>query len=552
MMKTMKPLRTTAFCIALLAVQSCLFENDMSYPRVYANVTAFAVEGQEACTINTDARTVDLVLEETAYMNALTVTQSEISAEARCPDFPSVGDVLDLTGPRKYVLSTYQDYEWTISASQPIERYITCENQGSSPIIDAQEKTALVNVVETQSLQSVTVTSMKLEREGSDIYLVTDGTVASDPCEFPMTIDAMTELEFEVRNDRETVRWKVTFIQEVVPVEITSVNAWCYHVDVTATFGRVGTPYIEYRRADSNEWIRFDDVTVDGIDISASIPGGDTSDESSARLEAGTAYEFKVCTESSESDVVTVTTGTPDQIYNMDFEDWYYETENGNDVWYPNLNSSYLIWDTANPGAGTFVGSLTTPSETVPVSSAGRYAARLESKNALIAFAAGNIFTGKFGRIYGMGAILNWGTEFTARPKALTGYFSYSPVLINRVKPPYENLQNTMDKCQILVMLTDWSIPFEVNTTDGVFVVQDPSNTSIIAYGKMETDLETSTSEEADANGYIPFTLELEYWRPDATPTYAVVIACSSYRGDYFTGGEGSVMLVDDFRFIYD
>ena len=73
-MKMMKYMLTAAACV--LALQSCLIENDMSYPRVYANVTAFAVEGQESCTINTDSQTVSIVLEETAYINSLKVTQS--------------------------------------------------------------------------------------------------------------------------------------------------------------------------------------------------------------------------------------------------------------------------------------------------------------------------------------------------------------------------------------------------------------------------------------------------------------------------------------------
>lgn len=550
-MKMMKYMLTAAACV--LALQSCLIENDMSYPRVYANVTAFAVEGQESCTINTDSQTVSIVLEETAYINSLKVTQSDISDEATCPDFPKVDDILDLTEPKKYTLSTYQDYEWTISATQPIERYITCENQGSSPIINNDSKTALVYVVESQSLQSVTITGMKLEREGSEIYLVTDGVAASDPCEFPMEgVDALTALEFEVRYDDVSVRWKVTFQQEIVPIEITSAIPWTYHVDIKATYGRTGTPYIQYRQADSDEWIRFDDVTVDGINISASIPGGDTSVEGATRLLPGTSYEFKVCTETAESDVVTVKTGTPDQIYNMGFDEWY-STKSGNyDIWYPNLNESYNVWGTANPGSGGFIGSLTTRTETVAVAGEGEYAARLESKNALIAFAAGNIFTGHFGKINGLGAILYWGTPFTAKPKSLKGYYAYKPVLIDHAQAPYEDLRNTTDKCQILVMLTDWTKQFEVNTTEGIFVDQSKNNTSIIAYGKLESDLDTSTSSDADSNGYIPFTVDLEYWREDAVPTYAVVIACASYKGDYFTGGEGSVMYVDEFEFVYD
>ena len=539
-------------------LQSCLFENDMSYPRVYANITAFGVEGQKSCTINTDARTVDIVLEETADITALTVTSRGLSDGARCPDFPEKGDMIDLSEPKKYILSTYQDYEWTISASQPIERYIHCENQGSAPVINPETKAALVYVVTGQSLYDLTITDMKLEREGSEIYLVTDGEAASGPCTFPMEhVNVFTGLEFEVRYDAERIRWRVDFEEETVPVEITRANPWTYHVDVEATYGRDGTPYIQYRKASSQQWIRFDEVSVDGINISASIPGGDTSDEEADRLETGTSYEFKICVDNgsdtpSESDVVTVTTGTPDQLYNMGFDEWYSTPSGAYEIWYPGLNDTYKVWDTANPGSGTFIGSLTTPTETVAVSGEGKKAARLESKNAVIAFAAGNIITGQFKGISGLGAKMDWGTPFTARPKALKGYYAYKPVPIDEAKDPYKNLIGEMDQCQILVFLTDWSEPFHVNTSENIFVDQSQSNASIIAYGKMESDKDTFTDPEADENGYIPFTVELDWWRPDATPTYAVVIACASYKGDFFTGGIGSVMYVDEFEFVYD
>ena len=543
-MKMMKYMLTAAACV--LALQSCLIENDMSYPRVYANVTAFAVEGQESCTINTDSQTVSIVLEETAYINSLKVTQSDISDEATCPDFPKVDDVLDLTEPKKYTLRTYQDYEWTISATQPIERYITCENQGSSPIINNDSKTALVYVVESQSLQSVTITGMKLEREGSEIYLVTDGVAASDPCEFPMEgVDALTALEFEVRYDDVSVRWKVTFQQEIVPIEITSAIPWTYHVDIAATYSRTGTPYIQYRQADSDEWIRFDEVTVNGINISASIPGGDTSDEASTRLLPGTSYEFKVCTETTESDVVTVKTGTPDQIDNMGFDQWH--SDNG--TWYPNLNSTIEIWDTANGGAALLKKNPTTPEyDFLATDEDGNTAAaRLESMLVGM-FAAGNIYTGKFLNASfsgGIGAELNWGTPFTARPKALKGYYSYSPKTIDNARSPYESLEGTMDQCQLLVILTDMDEQFTVNTAEGIFFDQTENNANIIAYGKIESDEDTGGE-------YKEFTIDLDYWRPDATPTYAIVIACASYKGDYFTGGVGSVMYVDEFEFVYD
>ena len=35
-------------------------------------------------------------------------------------------------------------------------------------------------------------------------------------------------------------------------------------------------------------------------------------------------------------------------------------------------------------------------------------------------------------------------------------------------------------------------------------------------------------------------------------PTYIVVVASASKYGDYFTGGDGSVLFIDDFSLEYD
>ncbi|MBQ8854847.1 MAG: PCMD domain-containing protein, partial [Bacteroidales bacterium] len=37
----------------------------------------------------------------------------------------------------------------------------------------------------------------------------------------------------------------------------------------------------------------------------------------------------------------------------------------------------------------------------------------------------------------------------------------------------------------------------------------------------------------------------------DRKPKYIVAVACSSLYGDYFTGGQGSVMYVDEWEFMY-
>ena len=47
------------------------------------------------------------------------------------------------------------------------------------------------------------------------------------------------------------------------------------------------------------------------------------------------------------------------------------------------------------------------------------------------------------------------------------------------------------------------------------------------------------------------FTLPIQY-RDNRQPTYIEIACASSRYGDYFTGGKGSVLLIDEFELIYD
>ena len=51
---------------------------------------------------------------------------------------------------------------------------------------------------------------------------------------------------------------------------------------------------------------------------------------------------------------------------------------------------------------------------------------------------------------------------------------------------------------------------------------------------------------------YTPFEINLEYRATDRRPRYAVIVSSASKYGDFFTGGEGSVLCVDDFKLHYD
>ncbi|MCM1177827.1 MAG: PCMD domain-containing protein [Clostridium sp.] len=530
--------RYISFLVAVVPlISSCLFENDLSYPIVPGLITEFAVEGQKSVEIDAGRREVKVLLGETADIADVKIEKFTVSDEAEVDG--GIPGSLDLTSPVQFTLKTYQKYVWTISAEQPIARYIEVDNQAGETEFNLREKIAIVYVTAGQKLSKVRFNAMKLEPEGSEILSTTgktsvDFTLVEETldCRFPMTLDCVLDRTFDVRlSDGENVRWTVKVIQKVVNEEITSVNPRCYHALVRATFNGHGNPAIEYRKASSDVWERAES-TVSGVGISADITG----------LDPETEYVVRVVSGDEASAEYPFATETPAQLSNMSFDDWWNANEGGTkSLWYPYAeNASEKVWDSANKATSSFIGSSTMPEDVIKVK--GR-AVRMESKNAVIAFAAGNIYTGKFNRIYGMGADLDWGVPFTSRPYSLKGWYNYTPATIDKVKAPYEDMLGSTDRCQVQVFLTDWDAPFNVNTAEGK-LVDFEKDAHIIAYGKLETDEYTG--------GWKEFEVKLDYRDTQRIPKYVVITCCASYLGDYFTGGIGSLLYIDEFEFVYE
>ena len=182
----MRRIFTYLMAALVLAMTSCLFENDMSYPDIPADITAFEVEGQKSVNIDTEKRHVEVVLDEVADMSWLKVEKIEVSEDAEL-----VGDIpehIDLTDTLTLNVRTYMDNFWTVTAIQPISRYINVENQVGDAELDLATRSAIVYVSETQALSKVRFLDMKLEPEGSvirtTIGAADDGSLETQTCRF--------------------------------------------------------------------------------------------------------------------------------------------------------------------------------------------------------------------------------------------------------------------------------------------------------------------------------------------------------------------------------
>lgn len=274
-------------------------------------------------------------------------------------------------------------------------------------------------------------------------------------------------------------------------------------------------------------------------------------------LTASTTYEYRLANGEGESigSVKEFTTGGTDlktTLQNGGFEDWY---KSGR-VWYAatqtDVSNKTYMWDSSNPGSGSFGFNPTTGS--TDIKHGGNYSAKLETQYAYIKLAAASLYYGRFNDLVGTsGAKIDFGQPFTSRPIALKGYFQYAPVAIDRVggsQPANTVSKGDMDVCSIFIILSKGTYQLNNTITSTLLSEEKVKNTDqFIAYGELPI------SECVSTNGqWKEFNIPLKY-KEDAfgeEPTHLIIVCSSSKYGDYFTGGTGSTLYLDDFELIYD
>lgn len=328
---------------------------------------------------------------------------------------------------------------------------------------------------------------------------------------------------------------------KVVPdieVSIISLDPWGRFVNVYGQYNTETTPKglaLLYKKSSDSDWKTFSgELVMDGgvgPRFGAKVGG----------LDPKTEYQFKLVTTKDDIDdnILTTTTQGADLLPNMGFDNW---SANGA-VWYPNTttdpSSSDFFWDTANGGTKAISIYPTNPeSEHVIKGKAARLETCYKMK-----LAAGNIYTGSFGKLNlgTMSASVNFGRPYTCRPLRMKGYVDYQPKPIDKYDNAHNHLAGNLDYGQIYVVLTDWAAPYTVDSAQGNFIDKDAPY--VIGYGEV--------TYNANTNGYIEFSIDIEY-KNGKTPSYIAVVCAASKYGDYFTGGVGTLMYLDEFTFEFE
>ncbi len=309
---------------------------------------------------------------------------------------------------------------------------------------------------------------------------------------------------------------------------VITVNAWAKFADFQGKIsaGQSGTPAFEYKRENASNWTRLE-AEVNGNSFTAKATG----------LRARTTYLVRPVFGEEPGEEVPFTTEAAEQIPYSNF-----------DLWYMDGKAPYVgeegvqTWDSGNKGGAGFGVIPTTEEKSDKIKGS---AARLQSKY-MVKFASGSLFTGQFVKLKGMNALLDFGIPYTCRPTTLKGYYKYktSPVTYFGKNDRFKFLDGTNDSCHIYVALCDWTEPFHSDLGEEIFADYSEKNSSIIAYGELKND--------RTMNNYEEFTIDIKYRDVTRTPKYIVIVASSSKYGDYFAGGEGSTLWIDEFELGFD
>lgn len=511
--------------IGLSGLSSCI-KNDLPYPRIPQYILTLAAEGESKPasidSINFSAR---VYLDEKVDIQNVKFTDFTIT-DGGSADPDLLTGTYDLSSPLIVTLSLYQDYPWIISAEQYIERYFDIEGQIGETVIDEVGRRILVRVPETSDLDNLKLTRIKLGPEGLTTMV---------PEITPGKIDLARPLVIAVTCWGRTEDWTIYAEKTELIVQTTQVDAWS---EVIWAYGAGPADVknsFQYREASSSEWIDVapEDVRQTQGAFSVCI----------SHLKPLTDYVVRTKSGNDFGNEISVTTETTEVLPDGSFDQWWQDGR----IWCPWNEGGERFWDTGNTGAATLGQSNVVPSDDTPPGVSGQ-SAKLETKFVGIAgigkLAAGSIYTGSFRKVDGTNGILDFGRPWTVRPTKLRGFMKYITAPINYTNTEYKYLMDRPDSCHIYVAMTDWANPYEIRTNPRNRQLFNANSPEVIAYGELILG--------HDTDGWQEFEIRLNYRSTSRRPRYIQITCAASKYGDFFTGGTGACLYVDQFSLHYD
>jgi hypothetical protein len=545
--------------LSIIVLAGCI-NNDLPYPVVVPNITSLTVQDAVDVDIDYDARKVTVYVSETTDLTHVVVQSVEFDSSLTRSSVILTG-VHDLTSPMKFTLSTYQEYEWTLTAVRPIERYFTVLGQVGSSVIDEYNKRVMAAVSEGTDISNLTVTSFKLGPKDITTYSLAPEQMT----------DFTDGIEVDVTAFGVTQTWSLYVEETDISVEISKVNPWTKSAYVTATAVAGRQTRFMYRQAGDSDWI---EVNPDAV-----ISDGGTFVAYIRDLMPATSYEVIVRSDQDETPVWEFETAPATRIPNGSFEYASYVTGTNYYKFYDPYcgvaDGQTMFWGSGNGegpegvnGSANMGIIITTIDKEDKVD--GKQSVCAQTSQLAGILAAGNLFTGQFAGLVGTeGGKVNFGRPWTTRPVAMKlccRYVTGNIDIIGKKMPPGVNItKSDYDRAQIKFALGTWNYktyggtkesPVHINTTDAGTFVDFTKDPGTIAYGDLILHKDgyiLNRSEKVDSQTWewAEYTIPLEYYDIDTLPTHIIVSCASSQYGDYFTGCSSSKLWIDKVELVY-
>lgn len=351
-----------------------------------------------------------------------------------------------------------------------------------------------------------------------------------------------------VKVDPTTNKYEYTFTIGKLEKDCSlSANAWSNFAyftaaDISGTTADMALKF-QYRKKGEEAW----------TDVAAKPDGKNYITDKITGLTPATTYEYQLVGTTNETTsiigrVATFTTETNIVLQNGGFEDWHQNDK----IWYAASESDFkggnYLWDSSNPGGAQIAEKYNVTLQDQTIKYSGNSSANLTSSVAAGIFAAASLYYGRFGDLIGMtGAKIDFGQPFKSRPTALHGFYQYAPMQIDKVgknQPANTVKKGDMDICSIYIALSKKK--YTVDNTNPSTFINFESDENIIAYGELPAADCVNTNGE-----WKEFTINLKYKNITDKPAYLIIVCSSSKYGDYFTGGKGSCLHLDDFELLY-
>lgn len=348
------------------------------------------------------------------------------------------------------------------------------------------------------------------------------------------------------------------------PVDESTVSYMSATLTGTIAKEGVESAGFEYAPVASNDW-----SYVAASASRAAFAKGQAYHATVTGLEIGATYKFRAVSGTAteitfRAEEQQFSTLTPPQLPNSSLEEWSIGGEGtvANKVTMP-MPAGVSGWDSGNHGSATLGKSLTQKISTLKHS--GSFSAELKSQFVSMfgigKFAAGNLFYGKYIATVGTDGVIGFGHPFDfpseLKMTKLRLWVKYVPTPANKNGSGSYVPEGTNDTGHIFVALFDGPDNGDSDANNNGkygYVVRtknqsrlfDKNASNVCAYGEKIFDQATP------GDNLTMIEIPLEYYEGKGLPTHIAVVCTASRYGDYFQGGEGATMIVDDFELVYE